>query len=469
MIKKQNNILFSAVLILGPLITFSIIAVVLIFENNADLALLPLVPILYYIIYIKIAKIHELFMFPAIGILNLICYIRYLIIPVLYVICLGEKATPDNIQSGLVFYIYEEITVGFLIVYLSKYKYSKLVKNDIKSTEYEKNNGLDSRIPLPLVLICFYALYLIIRQPIYVNEYHFVFFNDTVSLDVQYGDGNTLIIELAKIVIPVILTAFFCEQYQKKRKNTYYFMTIIIVLFFNVLIVKALSRNTVIFPAIASIYFLIRIFPHKKKTTLIIIGGISFISLITLTIVKSNYGSGSYAIKDVCSFLSTLQNYYMGPDELSLALTAKSELSSSFTIYTALNDLFYNVPGISRFFNGFDRTNTLFNAVKGTQSHVIPLIGQGAFYFGYAFSFLLNYVCIWIVSNIDLNYYKARSTIELYICSYFAITLMHSSLHNISNYSAIFWGRALPLIIIITLHAFFRGGVSKSAIVKKRS
>lgn len=456
MLNKRNNLIFNAFLIIGPLITFTITTTMIFFTKNIDLVLLCLAPLFYYLIYIKIAKIHKYYMFPAIGLLNIICYIRYLIIPLLYAICSDMHSTPNNIFSGVVLFLFEEITVGLFVAYLTRYKYAKLANSGGIDNDNIKFTNLDSRIRFAFIVICLYALYIIISQPIYIGEFHFVFFNDNVSMDVNYGDANTLIIELAKIVFPVILSAFFCEQYQTKHKNIYYFITIIIVLLFNVFIVKSLSRNTIIFPAVASIYYLIRIFPQKKKTTLVIIGGISVIALSSLTIVKTNYGSGSHAINNIHTLLTTLQNYYMGPDDLALAITAKNEFSASFTIHTVLNDLFYNVPGISHFFNGVDRTNTIFNIVKGTQSHVIPLIGQGAFYFGYFFSYLLNFICIGIVSVIDRNYYKARNLVEIYIYSYFAITLMHSSIHNISNFSASFFGRALPLIIISRLPVVVR-------------
>lgn len=456
MLNKRNHMIISLLqaIELFVILTITVTIAIILFVKRTELTLLSLVPVVYYVIYVKIANIRNYFRFPGIGLLNIICYIRYLIIPLLYTVCLDTHSIPNNVFSGVAFFLFEEITVGLFIAYLTRFKYSKLIPKiggEVDDFDNTKGINLDSRIRFVFIVICFYALYIIIRRPVYIAEFHFVFSNVNVSMNVHYGDVNTLILELARLVFPIILTAFFCNQYQKETRPIFYYATVITVLIFNVLIVKSLSRNTIIFPAIASIYYLIRIFPEKKKSTLAMIGSISAIALILLTIVKTNYGSGSDAINNLGKLLATLEMYYMGPADLAHAITAKSQYSTGFTIRTVLNDLFYNVPGISHFFNGIDRTNTLFNMVKGTQSHVIPLIGQGAFYFGYLFSFLLNFVCIGIVSLFDRNYYKSRNLIGIFICSYFAVTLMHSSLHNISNFSATLFGRALPLIMISKL------------------
>src|SRR5699024_6750318 len=135
-----------------------------------------------------------------------------------------------------------------------------------------------------------------------------------------------------------------------------------ILIFFNLMIFSGTSRNSAIMPGIASMFYLINVFPHKKKQLFFLFSGSIFIVLIQLTILKLFYTSGS-TISGLSEAVNYLESYFFSPNNYGIGISTKKIFDNNITINTFLNDVFGNAPWFSQFFDSNDRTTTYYNII----------------------------------------------------------------------------------------------------------
>ncbi|RCW77369.1 hypothetical protein [Saliterribacillus persicus] len=266
---------------------------------------------------------------------------------------------------------------------------------------------------------------------------------------------NSLILDWSKLVLPLLLASIFIKKYNRKPIALYFYAIIFIVLFFNLMIFTGISRNSAIIPGAASLFFIIKIFPHKKKETFALVSILILFVTISLTIFKNTY-LGTNETYTFSTFTSYLESYFVGPKNLGYAYKAKELYANNFNLNTFFNDVFANAPMISGFFDLENRTSTLYNITvyNGGLSRdaIIPTIGQGLFYTGYTLSILPELLIVWLMTKCDQKYTEATDIITAFFMSYFAVRFGFNFSQNFSIFSGFVFSSVVPLYILLYLN-----------------
>lgn len=425
----------------------------LVYLDSPKKIYLLLMLLIYYVLFINIAQIDKLYYQPGMFLVNLTCIFRYVLIPLFYVLDLSYSFTSD-LTAGVYLMLYEEVCVGIFLYILVNKSYKVNAPTQLDRLSDSMTSELTTQIGVMLLAMVAAAGVIVAMDPSYLNEYNFVLGVQESDIIRNYGSIQTAIIEWSKMIIPLLIASFLIKRNQKHPNFIYYFLTVCVVLLFNLMFFKGFSRNSAIVPGAASMFFLIRAFPRQSKTTLIMVSVMIVIVALALTTFKNS--TAHWEVDSIAASRDYLNAYFAGVDNLSDSISAYKNYKSSFSLNTLLNDLFYNVPGLSRYFDGEDRTTVLFNSWIGTKSSIVPAIGQGLFYFGTVLSVIPELIFLWIMSVFDNKMRNAVNIAEVFFYSYFAIEFGYIYYQNISLLFSFLLGTAIPLIVLLKLFSKFR-------------
>ena len=424
-----------------------------IFNYNDKTIILIILPIIYTQLFIGVAKIHKYITFPGMFVLNVVTFIRYVILPFLILINDSYMDEYGYFQEGAILMIYESICLGILLIFITRKYYKNTSLNKYKINKDNKNYLLK--------IITIIAIILIILQPSILEQYNFVF---TSASSAELTDSSTiatglpfLIVDWGKLLFPLILTIPLITRYKKTNNNIYYLLVIAIILFFNVLIFSGTSRSSMLMPALASLFYLLIAFPNKKKQIFVFMSTLIIIAVFYLTFLKNEY-TGTTATSSFNDLIDYVDSYFVGPENLGIAIGANQMYSGAFNFQTFLTDILGNFPGLSDFFDLENRTNTFFNlfAYSGgpQRDQIIPSIGQGLFYFGYVFSFIPQFIIVFLMAKFDNLYSNSNNIIGIYIFSYIAVKFGFTYAQSLSSSLGFLYATAIPLILIYIVNKF---------------
>lgn len=431
-------------------------AIMLIFNQNSIYTHLILVPMIYGLLFIACAKIHHYYSYPGMFVLNCISFVRYVIIPLFIILDSNYYDKSGGMLSeGIVLMLYEEICLGIFLTFLTKKHYEKF---SIIMENKNFETAINTKIGYVFKAIIVIGLMIVATNPQSLNQFNFVTTSSNLGI-YKYGEvisgASSIILGWSKLVLPLLLVSFFLKKYRQRPSRKYYFVIVFIVLFFNLMIFTGISRNSAILPGTASMFFIIKIFPYKKKQTFALISVVIILVVITLTAFKNSY----LGVNDVYTFSSLtgyLESYFAGPRQLGYALKAKEILGDYFNIKVFLNDIFANVPGISKFFNLENRTTTFFNIAVynwgAARDAIIPTIGQGLFYFGYIFAAVPELLLVWIMAKLDKLYLQANNIMNAFFIAYFAVRFGNNFAQNLTILSGFLFSTVLPIATLLYIN-----------------
>jgi hypothetical protein len=197
------------------------------------------------------------------------------------------------------------------------------------------------------------------------------------------------------------------KKYVISNKKKYIWLSFLIVLI-NILILFGDNRSDFIITAIVSLFLLYNLYPRQSKVPIIIV----IIAIIIVTsFITSHRNTVTFTRGEnpMIDITDTLQVYLGGPYNVAIAIETAKLFPESSTPINLVYDLFRPAMGfnlILKHVEGFEFTNYLFNYRLFFSDHVsqiMPIVGQGYYYFGFVFSPLL------IIAFIILVYYLIRS------------------------------------------------------------
>lgn len=446
LIKKElgrSSIIFFSFIFLPILLVL--------FSHGEEKVLLIFLPLIYGVLFISFARIHRYINYPGIFVLNVISAIRYVLIPVLITIYPKYIDEYGSLSQGIKFMIFESICLGIFLVFITrKYYRDRRIRNHV---EINFNNNI------LLKLVAIYAIFIVIINPTILLQYNFVFIN---SANIELIKGRTLItgfsgmiVGWGKLFLPLLITIPLIQKYRINKNDVYYYLTIITIMFFNVMIFSGTSRNSVIMPAVASMFFLTKVFPNKRKRIFVLMSLTIGIVALQLTVLKTEYLGTSIEFS-LGGVIDYLEAYFGGPKNMGIAITSKQIYSNVFTLNTFLNDVFGNFPGLSQFFNLENRTTTFYNLVFHSggpaRDQIIPSMGQGLFYFGYVFSFIPQMLIVFGMAKFDSIYRNARDLSDIYFFSYFAVRFGFTYIQSISIILSFIYAMIIPVTFILLIN-----------------
>lgn len=428
---------------------------VMFFSKNENALLVVIAPIVYAGLYMISTDIFTNFKYPGISVINVICIIRYVIIP-FFILMDGDYVDETGLlNQGIWLMLYEQICVWFFLTIMTKRGYKRLDKVDSYSVLAGKFSTRSGWIMTGFTLL---GIVLIMLNPSYLNKFNFSL-GMTRSTIYLYGEVvaglESIILDWSKIILPLVLANIFIARYRRYQKEYLYYLTVFIVLFFNIMIFMGISRASALLPGIACLFFFLKLFPEKKTKTMVLISTAIIVVAVTLTLYKNAY-IGVNETYTFSSFTKYLQSYFVGPTNLAYSIIANDQYGVSFSWRTFMNDIFYGIPGMSNFFEAENRTTTLFNLTVyqgGTsRDQIIPTIGQGLFYFGYVFSILPVLLLIWLTTKLDKMFVESNNTMDAFLYAFFAVSFGYFCFQNVSIAASTAGGKVIPGMFLIYLN-----------------
>lgn len=446
--KKNELIIFLMSLFFSLILSIYL----LLKSNNYSDSLLVLLPNIYLMGFVGIIKIYKYLKYPGLFILNVVSVIRYVILPIMIIHSNSYNLLDIHSIKGIYFMLFEAICLFGILFLITKFKYSLIPSDSNTSNSMIITNGKN----LVLKFIVVISLIILVMKPSVLNQYQFVFSNpNNVTLIKQselINGLSSIVFNLGKILLPIILSTPFIRKYKKTTHNINYIIVLLIFLLFNVLFFSGTSRNSVIMPAAGSLFFLMRVFPSQRKKTFL--GGAIVIVIITiqLTIFKSSYVGRPLDLK-LDEMIDYLNIYFVGPRNLGITIKSYERFGNNISYNTLINDIFGNFPGLSQFTNLENRTSTFFNLTfyNGSfqRDQIIPSIGQGLFYFGYVFSYLFQGIIVLGISYWDNKYINEKNIINIFLASTFAVRFGFTYISSLTSVLGYLYATIIPLTMII--------------------
>lgn len=388
--------------------------------NHSGYQLLFLLPLIYGIVFVfLIAPILFKKTNMFIIIFTAITFTRYIILPVsiVYSGWYGGRSEVPPLSSSydlaLRLMIYELIISTIVIYFLfSKLKSKNIRINDATTLPQNK---------VVYIIFIIISLVLLGINPNALKSFAFIFPSESLTglgSNSIFDTLTTYSLMTSKFIIFLLLISRFYRKFILTNNKVYIMLSLITVLL-NIIIIVGDNRSNFIITAIVSFVLFYKLFPRNSKIPFVLIIMIILImtSFITTHRNTVTITEGANPSKD---FTNTLQVYLGGPYNVAIATETAKKFPESRTV----SNLFYDFtrPAIGfnlimkNFEDEFEFSNYLFNQRIYFSNHaaqIIPMIGQGYFYFGFIFSPLLLLLFIVFVYFLLQSIYK-KNNIELF-------------------------------------------------------
>jgi hypothetical protein len=353
-------------------------------------------------------------------------------------------ATPYYNEAVLFMTI--ELLVYFTVYYLLKNKYVEKSNNTLKIKN--SNNIL-------YVFIIFLGILTLILFPEIRSRFNFI----TESIDLT---ASTVISSFdarfnalfsfsnyLRIIWPPVIIGFLYNKYRVKKRFIYILLSIILS-FIPSLFYIVTSRNSIVLPAIASLFLLLYLYKDWKKQIVLIYSSSLVIAVLIMTISKSS--SDFSNLRGIVNYLSI---YFLGPKEYSIGLASLRQFGSSINFNTFINDMIGNVPIISSFSDLSNRTVQFYNYTYYNNPNlgtgggfIIPMFIQFSFYLGRIISPLISSIAIIFIVKVSKYTTRQQNINRIYLVAYIGgyVALFYSN--NISSLINLVTYTYIPLFLI---------------------
>ena len=399
------------------------------YKNGHEiLFLLPIFYIFSYVFFVAPLINRKKFLITVISV-SILSWLRFVLTPFLIVysgnyegfIYLQTSAESIRLAIGLM--CYEIFITNFLL-----YMFVSLQKEKI-NTSIPTIYG--SKKVYSLFLILTILVLLFIGLPNNILQFFIIEVNGTERVGDIEGTGMVL---TQQILITGLILAFawsvefFRDKYNINKK-VFYVNIVIVLAGFNVSVIIGERRSYLIYSAIASIVLLIRAFPLYKKKIIFSISSVSIVVIALMSVYKFFYAFyyDSYieaftsSQLDVGNWAATLQAYFLGPENVALAIEMSK--NSSLSLLNVFYDIGRSVFGLSFIFKNFGATtveifNTYNYGYSRTNGQILSTIGYGYTYFGFLLAPIFVAFNLWISLKLEYLLKKTSSLIMIYLWSY---------------------------------------------------
>ncbi|NUU75299.1 hypothetical protein [Paenibacillus xylanilyticus] len=414
------------------IITSSISTFFLVFDKDVPryYSLLPILPCSFGLISCIFANIYSFFLKSiSITIITSTYFIRFVIIP----ICLsvgGFSTKVVNIDA----YSYIEYAI-LLMVFELFVVYCYLSLNTGRYLNYRKNNQIEITIKenntkssllfrFIIISLFLYVVFVLIRYP---EEFSYLgLFTQFSESDrilsaknrlyaVQIVPGiidtfYTLFISILQVFIPILCIQTIKKKYGMKNKKRAANLSILVVLCTAIIMTSEKAYSVTI--AISLFLIIFNLYPSlmKKRAPYLIMIMIVFVfgGLI--------FKSGANQSDDFLAEVSTILNaYFSGPINIAVSFMLKNDI----TLNIIFSDLGNSIPLVKYFFQDLNTSPKLFNLAlygnKDNSDQIIPLLGQGYFYFGFLIAPILTVIVVKIALILERLVHLEKNLFTKYI------------------------------------------------------
>ena len=244
------------------------------------------------------------------------------------------------------------------------------------------------------------------------------------------------------------------ENYDKNKNSIAIIISLAITFVFLLLSFIAqsqISRWYTIINSLACLFFLLKLFPKRKRSvSLVLLTPLIFFILVT-TIYKN-------VSRDAKIDTETAESVFLSPGFLNSYLAGPSSVNNAIGLYETgevsatniPNDILNNMPIVNHFLKPGQTTVYKYNDYIGrvwvdhNGDQIIPLIGQGLAYFGPVFSILICIISVFFVRYFDISFFSSNS-VFMYLLAFSACWMGVEMCLNMTINLSWFWIRIIPM------------------------
>lgn len=420
-----------------------------------------LIPLLYGICCILSKRLYVQTNF-TINSLHIICFIKYVVMPIVIVInkdyyngiLTGQIPEEKAVNNSIFLTIYEMITIFGMIAINYLFKSKKEIK-ETRKNKPQIEISLICVIVVGLVICLLFGETLLPQNFFIIDEGY-----SNTTLDIKYDGAIKILFNLFKMLLFLIGLNFCFNKYKEEKKYRYIILSGAVMLFY-LAVQTSTSRWNLLMPVIIYLYFSYLYFKEKFKIIAIVVIGTLFVSIVSISLYKF-----SWMFKDNNSKKSLLavltqqvQEYFSGPRAIAQGIETINGYKKNITYVTLINDYTGSIPLLSHYVNQKDRINIYYNYhVKGENSiatQIMPIITIGLAYFGEIGSPIL--LIIYLIISFRLGYYEQNTRNIFYkYADCFSILALNMSIYfNTQIVFGFLLNFSIPLIIVLKLNDYF--------------
>ena len=424
------------------LLLISLITVLLLLaQQRPECYFCALIIIIYIIFYIEIIEIQKYVNSVCGFFVFFLTFVRYALIPLLIMFDDGYmsykpldiRANGDFFVSGALLTIWEMFLCGIYIY------------NRFPQWYFKRGTSAPLQLKTPSgiwVMLIFLFGSLIIVDTSILDNFAFVVglkpddsvFEEAVHLSLTETIA-TIGARVVKIILPIPLLCVLYKNFQRNHSFFSYLIGMIVLLFLYGFIIEGNSRNSIIIPAVASIFILFKLFPSYTKSTLLILLPSIAIVIVLSSVWKSF--SGDYLIVSDKSFsywISYVESYFAGISNMGKAVYSYQHTTDVFfNPSIAVNDMCQTIPFINVLFDANNTSVHYFHMAWGRTDQVIPATGNGLFYFSYVFAPCVSMVFIKLSHYFDKLKEKATSLPEFVVYCYSCCVVSYNIYNSVTT------------------------------------
>ncbi|MBO4812883.1 hypothetical protein J5491_01920 [Candidatus Saccharibacteria bacterium] len=364
--------------------------------------------------------------------LGIAVFVRYVIMPLLVGV-VGYSTWCQNIPSSSDYLVAQLLMIGEILMITLVFS----ISGRREKVPDEKKVIIDNRPDFIIIVftILSFILFFALKNKYGINL-HIITPNDDTLL-INESSIKQILIMLFNIG-KTFLFLFVLKKVCAKEKKTV-FDILLVVLFgaFNVLVYTGTNRMQFIISFLCSVYLIVAVFPKLKRKMLII----TLLSLVMIIPAISSFRKSELLTVDsTVNNYSQLANAYLGGvDNVAISVETSREFPQYRRFDNFLYDMFRGVLGLNMFLKGENNSNLmsseLYNYVyfghKDNASQIIPVVGQGYYYFGIMGFWLIEFV--FLVLGIKLEGIFKRTTNIYYKYTILLILLRFSIMQGLSG------------------------------------
>lgn len=420
MIKKFIVMIFIII------IASTISTLLLVFDKKVPsyYSLLPILPCSFGLISCIFANIYSLFLKSiSITIITSTYFIRFVVIPIF--LSIGGYSTKvinidaySYIESAILLMVFELFIVyGYLSFNVGKYSY---IRNDL----VENNTKSSLSFRFIIISLFLYVVFVLIKYPEELSYLGlFTQFSEADRIlsaknrlyAVQIVPGVidtffTIFISILQVFIPILCIKFIQKMYSKKNQKKAANLSIIVVLCTAVVMTTEKAHSVTI--AVSLFLIIYKLYPSvmKKRAPYFIIIMILFVfgGLI--------FKAGANQSENFLASVSTILNaYFSGPINTAVSFIMRNDI----TLNIVFSDLGNSIPLLKYLFQDLNTSPKLFNlALYGNTDNsdqIIPLLGQGYFYFGFFIAPILSIIVVKLALFVERLAHLEKNLLNKYI------------------------------------------------------
>lgn len=324
-----------------------------------------------------------------VSVFTIVSFTRYVLLPFLIVYTGfydGRSSVPpvdSSFNMAIKLMLYELITVSIALFFIFK----NLKTESIKAVKVKlpDNNFI-------YIAFLFMSLLLALITPSVFNSFYLISPPDELF---KFNSGSTLssitfyCLVISKYFLFLMIITFFYKRYLITNNKFYIFLSFLLTLL-NISIVFGANRADFIVTAIVSLVLFNILYPKQSRLAIVVIT--LFIILITNSINEhrdhASYTGGEDKIKDITN---TIQIYLGGPYNVAIAIEAARNNPQARDISHFGFDMLRPTLGPNVLLKNLEMkmSSDYFNEriyFSNHKAQIIPIIGQGYFFFGFVFS-----------------------------------------------------------------------------------